>query len=54
MTTMPDGSRLLTTFKGYLGSVDELPLHGGEPGDMWGVGQNFWVHSIGLFPSRLG
>ena len=43
MTTMPDGSQLVTTFRGYLGNVDELPLHGGQLGDMWGVGNNFWV-----------
>ena len=38
----------------YLGSVDELPLHGGEPGDMWGVGQNFWVLTTPLGSFRQG
>ena len=54
MTTMPDGSRLITTFRGYLGNVDELPLHGGQRGDMWVVGSNFWVLTTPLGSFRPG
>jgi hypothetical protein len=54
MTTMPDGSQLVTTFKGYLGNVDELPLHGGQLGDMWGVGNNFWVLTRVTNSYRIG
>ena len=43
MTTMPYGSRLLTTFKGYLSDVSQLPLQGAQPGDMWAIGTNLWV-----------
>jgi hypothetical protein len=54
MTTMPDGSRLITTFQGYLGNVDELPLHGGRLGDMWGVGNSFWVLTRVANSHRIG
>jgi len=43
MTTMPDGSQLLTTFKGYLSDVSQLPPHGAQLGDAWAIGNNFWV-----------
>ena len=43
MTTMPDGSQLLTTSKGYLSDVSQLPLHGAQLGDAWAIGNNFWV-----------
>jgi hypothetical protein len=43
MTTMPDGSTVPTTFKGHLSDVSQLPYHGAQIGDMWGVGHNLWV-----------
>jgi hypothetical protein len=58
MTTMPDGSRLITTFRGYLGNVDELPLRGGQLGDMWGLwtagGPTFWVLTTVPNSHRIG
>jgi hypothetical protein len=58
MTTMPDGGRVLTTFRGYLGNVDELPRRGGQFGDMWGVwtagGPTFWVLSTVPNSHRIG
>jgi hypothetical protein len=47
MTTMPDGSQLLTTSKGYLSDVSQLPLHGAQLGDDWAIGNNFWVLTRG-------
>ena len=43
MTRMPDGSQLLTTFKGYLSDVSQLPLHGAQMGDAWAIGNSLWV-----------
>lgn len=43
MTTMPDGNQLLTTFKGYLSDVSQLPPHGAQLGDAWAIGNNLWV-----------
>jgi hypothetical protein len=43
--TLPNGTTLPTVFKGYLSEVSDLPLHGSQLGDMWGVGPNLWVLS---------
>lgn len=54
MTTMPDGSQVPTTFKGYLSDVSQLPHHGAQLGDMWGVGRNWWVLTAPLDSAKVG
>ena len=54
MTTMPDGSQVLTTFKGYLSDVSQLPHYGAQLGDMWGVGTNLWVLTTPAGSYRVG
>jgi hypothetical protein len=43
MVTIPDGGPVSTTFKGYLSDVSQLPVHGGQMGDMWAIGNNYWI-----------
>lgn len=52
--TLPNGTTLPTVFKGYLSEVSDLPLHGSQLGDMWGVGPNLWVLSTIPNSSRVG
>ena len=51
---MPDGSTVWTTFKGYLALVSQLPIHGSQRGDMWAVGDNYWVLTTPLGSFRQG
>jgi hypothetical protein len=54
ITTMPDGSVVATTFKGYLSDVSQLPIHSGQLGDMWAIGQNLWVLTTPADSYRVG
>jgi hypothetical protein len=54
MTRMPDGSTVATTFKGYLSDVSQLPLHGGQIGDMWAIGNNLWILTTPANSYRVG
>ena len=54
LTAMPDGSTVPTTFKGYLSDVSQLPHHGAQIGDMWGIGHNLWVLTTPANSYRVG
>jgi len=54
LLTLPQGNTLATVFKGYLSDVSQLPLHGSQIGDMWAVGNNFWILSPVAGTSRVG
>ena len=51
---MPGGSTVWTTFKGYLTDVSQLPIHGGQRGDMWAIGDNYWILTTPLGSFRQG
>jgi hypothetical protein len=51
---MPDGARVWTTFKGELNDVSQLPIKSGQTGDMWAIGNNFWVLTTPLGSFRQG
>ena len=54
LTTMPDGNQLPTTFKGRLNDVSELPRHGAQTSDMWGIGHNLWVLTAPVGAYKVG
>ncbi len=54
MLEMPDGSRVWTTFKGNLHDVSELPPHGSQIGDMYGIGGNLWILTTIPNSNRVG
>jgi hypothetical protein len=56
MITMPDGSTVWTTFKGYLTDVSQLPIDGGQRGRYVGDRRQLLDsdNSAGFFPTGLG
>lgn len=54
MLTLPDGTTLPTVFRGYLSDAGDLPLHGSQIGDMYGIGPNLWVLSTIANSTRVG
>jgi hypothetical protein len=50
---MPDGSLVSATFRGYLVNASQLPIQGGQEGNMFVIDTNTWVLTTLAGSTRL-
>jgi hypothetical protein len=50
---MPDGKFVSVTFRGYLKNANQLPLRGAKEGDMYGIGNAYWILTTPVNGGRL-